>query len=278
MPAYKEFANLTESEQISWWQSTKVYHQYDFVLACPMSLNTSGYVSESLARPVQIERFADSYFTSTSSYNKLMLSLDFFQRFAAYEFMLVCQLDVFVFYNALPEWCAKNYSYVGPPWFKGFIPEPDQAELWRVGNGGFSLRKVADSLRVLHSFRFVFDWTTLVRECFSKGFVAGLVQLPTYAKRMLLGNNTHHRLNDYPSQEDVFWSIICQDRFGWYTVPSATEALMFGFDHHPSIMLKLNEGRLPMGFHAWDRHRNDFWAQEFAKFGYSPADIMINQG
>ncbi len=271
VPAHKRFADLSESEQISWWQFTDVYRTYPFVLVCPDSLDITGYASTALAQPVRLERFADSYFTGTASYNKLLLSLDFFQRFASSDYILLCQLDVFVFYDALPEWCAKGYSYVGPPWFAGFEPPLDEARLWAVGNGGFSLRKVADCLRVLHTRRAIFSWPTLLRECFRPGLRAGLRQLPAYLRRGLWGNSTHYTRNDYAAQEDVFWSLICADRFAWYTVPTPTEALAFGFDHHPTRMLELNGDRLPMGFHAWDRHRNEFWTALFAERGYSLA-------
>ena len=275
VPAYKRFADLTESEQISWRQFTDVYRAYPFVLVCPDSLDASGYSNSTLVQPVQLERFADSYFTGTTSYNKLMLSLDFFQRLASYEYMLLCQLDVFVFRDDLPEWCAKGYSFVGPPWFAGFEPPLAEARLWAVGNGGFSLRKVADCLRVLHTWQAIFSWPTLLRECFAPGFNEGLLQLPAYLRRGLLSNQTHHARNDYPGQEDVFWSIICADRFAWYTVPEPTEALAFGFDYHPILMLELNGGRLPMGFHAWDRHRNAFWTELFAERGY-PVDMTVS--
>lgn len=268
VPAYKLFADLTESEQISWRQATQVYHAYEFVLVCPDTLDTTGYDSPALAHPVRVERFADSYFTGTASYNKLLLSLDFFARFAAFDYMLICQLDVFVFRDDLPAWCAKGYSYVGPPWFAGFEPPLAEAQLWHVGNGGFSLRKIAHALRVLHTRQPIFSWPTLLRECFAAGFGAGLRQLPAVLRRGLLANRTHHSRNDYPGQEDVFWSVICADRFAWYTVPTPQEALMFGFDHHPTLMLELNGGQLPMAFHAWDRHRNDFWTKVFVERGY----------
>ncbi|OGX83190.1 hypothetical protein BEN47_17790 [Hymenobacter lapidarius] len=269
VPAYRRFADLTESEQISWRQSTDVYQTYPFVLVCPDSLDASGYVSAVLAQPVRLERFADTYFSGTASYNKLMMSLDFFQRLAGYEYFLLCQLDVFVFRDDLPAWCAKCYSYVGPPWFAGFEPPLAEARLWAVGNGGFSLRKVADCLRVLHARQPIFSWPTLLRECFAPGLGAGLRRLPAYLRRGLQANQTHHARNDYAGQEDIFWSLICADRFAWYTVPTPTEALEFGFDYHPTLMLELNGGRLPMGFHAWDRHRNAFWTKLFKEQGYS---------
>jgi hypothetical protein len=280
VPAYKPYAALTESEHLAWLQFTQVYAAYDFCLICPDSLLVEPYQASRPAVCIRAERFANSFFTGTASYNKLLLTLDFYQRFSAYEYLLICQLDVFVFRDALPEWMSKGYSYVGPPWFRGFEPPLDDAQLWHVGNGGFSLRRVAHAIRVLTTDQPIFSWPTLLRGCFSAGLLPGLKQVPATLRRGLLANSTHHSRNDYPSQEDVFWSVICADRFAWYTVPTPQEALDFGFDYHPTLMLELNSGQLPMGFHAWDRHRNEFWTELFRQAGHSllPREILGSTG
>jgi hypothetical protein len=270
IPIYKKFESLSDSEKISWTQCLNILHRYDISLVYPQSLNVSEYVYDLFDKgnSYALQSFEDKYFKSTDSYNKLLLHKDFFNRFLKYEYILICQLDVFVFCDLVEDWCSKGYSYVGPPWFKGFIPEPDNAQLWRVGNGGFSLRRIADCLRVLNTFKLIFSWPTILKENFSSGLLYGFGKLPFMFKRIIFGNNTYHALNDYHSQEDVFWSVICNDRFAWYKVPNVTEALKFGFDYHPEIMYELNGKQLPMGFHGWDKHRNGFWKDIFARAGY----------
>ena len=236
VPVYKQFHKLTESERISWNQSTSVLSGYEFVLVCPYSLDVSGYSKS--GHHFTVERFNDSFFTGTNSYNKLLLSLDFFSKFIEYKYILICQLDVFVFYDRLSEWCDCNYSYVGAPWFEGFIPVADIAQLWKVGNGGFSLRKVSDCIKVLNSFKLIFSPITIFREFIKNNSQWRLINYLTLVKRLFLGNNTYHLMNDFSYQEDVFWSIICQDRFDWYTTPPVAEALKFGFDYLPEVMLK----------------------------------------
>ncbi len=39
----------------------------------------------------------------------------FYKTFTAYEYILIYQLDAFVFCDALKEWCAKGYDYIGAP-------------------------------------------------------------------------------------------------------------------------------------------------------------------
>ena len=46
-------------------------------------------------------RFSDHWFHRVSTYNKLMLSLDFYVRFSAYGYLLVYQLDAWVFSDEL---------------------------------------------------------------------------------------------------------------------------------------------------------------------------------
>lgn len=44
-----------------------------------------------------------------------MLSAEFYDRFAAYEYVLIYQLDAFVFADRLAEFCQMGYDYIGAP-------------------------------------------------------------------------------------------------------------------------------------------------------------------
>ena len=123
------------------------------------------------------ENFADEFFADPKGYNRLMLSRGFYDRFAAYEYMLIHQLDAFVFSDQLMDWCSRGYDYIGAPWLPpGQVPgwfgqtliavrrkchrflnkkrrskEPGTRPqfTYSAGNGGFSLRRVAAMRRVL---------------------------------------------------------------------------------------------------------------------------------
>lgn len=47
---------------------------------------------------------SDDFFISPQTYNRLCFSKEFYEQFSEYEYMLLCQLDVFVLFsrNALP--------------------------------------------------------------------------------------------------------------------------------------------------------------------------------
>jgi hypothetical protein len=63
--------------------------------------------------------------------------------------MLIYQLDAWVFKDDLMKWCNKGYDYIGAPWFEDFGSYEKGKKLWRVGNGGFSLRKIKYFCKVL---------------------------------------------------------------------------------------------------------------------------------
>ncbi|RYU82896.1 DUF5672 family protein [Hymenobacter persicinus] len=271
VPIYKRMEDLYEFERISWQQCLRVFRHYDMQLVCPAGFDISDYTRDLAQRGIhgRVCRFSDSYFKSTHTYNKLLQSIDFFRTFRDYEYILITQLDVFLFVDKLQEWCRAGYSYVGAPWFKGFLPSSEEAELWTVGNGGLSLRRIEDCLRVLTTFSFILPWGATLQESFAEGWKKGLRTLPAVLRRLILGNNTHHYFNGYPLQEDIFWSVICARKFPWYTMPSPREALNFSFEVLPDVMYKMNNEQLPMGCHAWEKYNVEFWRPFVEKEGYA---------
>lgn len=266
IPVYKKFAQLTDTEITSWRQCLDVLHSHEIHLACPNNLDVSGYVAELQAQGVKhdLKRFPPFAFANVDGYNQLMLSKDFYQRFATYDYILTYQLDAYIFSDDLAEWCALGYSYVGAPWFEGFNPSSDSAQLWKVGNGGFALRKVASCLRVLNTFSFIWTQSEVIKWYFRYGRRQGLESLPKILKRLLLGNNTHWLFNDFyllreKFQEDYFWGVVCGEKFDWYKVPSPQQALKFSFEVSPRKMYELNGYQLPLGCHAWEKYDPEFW-------------------
>ena len=127
---------------------------------------------------MKVESFSDEYFASLRGYNKLVLDELFYMRFLKYQYMLIYQLDAFVFKDELLLWAEKGYDYIGAPWIppkhsyltlrgrlkiqlKYFIYtllNDDRRKLkkycnYQVGNGGFSLRKINKMLEVTRFYR-----------------------------------------------------------------------------------------------------------------------------
>lgn len=259
IPVYKKA--ITPYEYISLTQCCKVLGKHHITFIKPHSLNIDNYLS--FSNIFSVESFDDYYFKGIDGYNRLMLSEEFYRRFFAFEFVLIYQLDAFVFYDGLAEWCHLKYDYVGAPWLErpvsggflkifrsrfnyyldyrqdrkqecGILPKPTQFYN-KVGNGGFSLRKVKKMAGICRSMQSVIDYYC---------------------------SNDHHYFN-----EDVFWSLEVNRRKKALHIPHYKEALRFSVEGNPDYALKLNKSRLPFGCHAWDLFP-DFWRPFFSEYGY----------
>ena len=96
-----------------------------------------------------------------------MLSNFFYSAFREYDYMLLYQLDAFVFKNELLYWCNKNYDYIGAPWiaskqtllkkielqFKSKRKQKRAEIFFKVGNGGFSLRRIQKFFDITEKYK-----------------------------------------------------------------------------------------------------------------------------
>lgn len=247
IPIYKDL--LTHYERLSLKSGFDKFSKYTKVLVKPLGLNTSEIENE--FEFDKIEEFDPIYFKGREGYNKLMLSTEFYERFLDSTYLLILQLDVFVFNNELPMWIEKNFDYVGAPWVSGSSISKNLHAVKmligkifsnkhvifkfqtrdRVGNGGFSLRKVRSHYDATIKLKAVIDF--------------------------YIQNLGVHNYN-----EDVFWSME-PVRCGLdFKIPSMQEALPFAFDTNPAKMYVLNNKKLPMACHGWfSRKHIEFWSK-----------------
>lgn len=228
MPIYKN--NLSEFEKASLIQCCKILGKYDFALVCPKRLDPILYedILKKHSIKYSFKRFADKFFDSIERYNELMLSANFYECFADYDFMLVYQLDAYVFRDELEYWCKKDYDYVGAPWFSGFSLSGSEDEMLNVaGNGGFSLRKIKSFIDLLKHEK-------EAREFIEK-----------YVKD---GQN-----------EDMFFSNFAKNIKKDFRVALPDEAMHFSFETQPEKLYQMVGEKLPFGCHAWERYNFDFW-------------------
>ena len=140
-------SKLTESEKISFQNCRKVLGSHPVVLVVPEGMPTEEYPSE---KDFIIQCVPDKWMESAAAYNRMMLLKEFYSCFIQYEFILIYQLDAFVFSDSLEQFCNCGYDYIGAPWLKGWPRLRDlERGVWHVGNGGFSLRRVSAFLNVL---------------------------------------------------------------------------------------------------------------------------------
>ena len=223
IPIYKEISSAIEI--ISLNQAFLVFKGYPIVFLAPQCMHN--YLE---CHGHRGEYFSDEYFISTESYSQLLLSDKFYKRFIDYEYMLIYQLDAFVFSDRLKFFCSLGYDYIGAPWLRCSRPRFDTS----VGNGGFSLRKVKSCLRMVHR----------------KNLVAKLTNLQ----------------DRYLRYEDNFFALCGKISQLDFKIPSASEALSFAVEQDVSHYYSRIGEWLPFGCHGWDRDSFDVWRPVFAKF------------
>lgn len=148
IPVYRELNDPLEI--VSFLRLRQLINEDVFLIA-PAGLNLDSYFS--LWPNIAVQRFENTCFQSISSYNKLMLSRNFYDRFIDdYDWLLIHQLDAFLFKNNLMEFCSMPYDYFGAPWLpaqliRPGINHPRLLQLFgkrvTVGNGGLSLRRLS---------------------------------------------------------------------------------------------------------------------------------------
>ena len=261
IPIYKVEPSLVELASLK--QCVLFLDAYPILFVCSATLDITRYLNvfKELKRNISIDhfvRFDPLYFTSIIGYNKLLMSVSFYKEFKSFNYMLIYQLDAWVFYDNLQYWCEQGYDYIGAPWYDGWINPSKSSKFIGVGNGGFSLRKIESHLKVLHSFRYVRPvgllWQDFSKSKSWKSFI-------TLLRKLTVTNNTYHRFNDFDTNEDVFWGKIANKKFKWFKLPEEEIAIKFAWETLPSILHEKNEQKLPFGCHKWEVYEPDFWKQ-----------------
>lgn len=268
IPIYKE--ELSHFEQIALDQGKKVLSNYQFIFVVPKKLDVAGY---DLRKKDKVIRFDDEFFRSVLTYNRLLLSLNFFERLVQYQYILIYQLDCFVFEDRLLEWCNRGYDYVGAP----FVKKSEKGvEIFSVGNGGFSIRNITAHIRALKSFSLIKKPIEFVR---TYPYPTSRRYYPIFPFQVFIDfifrNNTHHCFNYTKDNEDHFWGEYVDRNFDWYKVPKPEEALAFAFEVAPRQLYRMNNNQLPFGCHAWWKYDLDFWRPYIEKYGYSLTENLV---
>ena len=228
LPIYR--ARLGDEVLATVDRSIALLQHGDWYLVAPMSLETSFYEKR---YGKAISRFPDACFDSVQSYSRLLLTDEFYATFAQYEYMLVIQDDVYVLRDDLAYWQARRFDYIGAPWPTGLEYVLSMSHkpgihghtvTAYVGNGGFSLRRIAACRQLLAEFAEEAAW-------FRKTGQA----------------------------EDMFFSL-----FGpfsqQFTLPSLRVAAAFAWEVRLPRMHALCDGKLPMAIHGYNRHDPEFFA------------------
>lgn len=249
IPVYQ--SDITFHEETSFRQCLKVLHNYDIYIITYRELQTTLYdsICNEYSANVQYKYFSKDYFKSISGYNKLCLNKELYISFKEYEYILIYQLDAWVFYDRLTYWCNKNYDYIGAPWFEEYGYHEEGKKLWAVGNGGLSLRKVKYFTKIL-------SWKLPIIKPKLKNI------LNIHFLLFYLGR--HNTISFYNksinTNEDYFFSQYLSQSWFPPSVPNCDEALYFSFEKSPSYLFIKARHQLPFGCHAYLKNEYDtFW-------------------
>lgn len=231
IPVYK--STMSDLELIAYRQCMRILSgQHKIIIVSPEGLQLPAEIQQNQHNT---EVFEERYFEDIAGYNDLMVSRQFYRRFTDFEYILIYQLDAFVFQDSLHEWCRMGFDYVGAPSLQddAFLNLGAEAkDKLRLGmeqskpvlNGGLSLRKVRTMLRYLSVYNFFYPrWT---------------------------GNEDKLFCLDARRLKPMQLFIKIPD---WQT------AMDFAFEKSPAACYALKNQRLPFGCHAWERYDRTFW-------------------
>ncbi|MGE3949413.1 MAG: DUF5672 family protein [Blastocatellales bacterium] len=234
---------MNQRESVSYAQCLSVLARHNILLLAPKDMDLSKYQEED--NEVGSVRVPGEWLASHAAYDRMMLDPMFYEIFRDYKYILIYQLDAFVFSDELNKWCETDIDYVGAPW----VDRPDISRIASdctrirrifngkfkrfsnlVGNGGLSLRKVKTFYNNLNWFR--------------------------------------SKAKTWPYYEDTFFSFFLTSYNPFFRIPDFNTALNFAFETNPSKCFELNQKRLPFGCHGWDKYEPEFWKPIFRQYGY----------
>ena len=237
IPIYKE--EIDELEKISLAQVRKVLKNYPIVFVAPEGKNFSYLEPNEF-----LVQFPPHFFQSINTYSQLLMSPLFYEPFLSFDYILIYQLDAFVFYDALEDFCRLGYDYIGAPWPYHVYLGIRLPKMPRVGNGGFSLRKV----KACH-------------------------ELLTNLKLSLA-----QKINFNNSSEDGVFAFCGMFTGKNFKVAPLEVAKLFSMEYRPELHVKRFGNILPFGCHGWTKFSADFYVKLLAKFGYDLRPLRAKMG
>jgi hypothetical protein len=228
VPVY--LTELNEKETYSLDLSMAALKEREVVFIGPEGLDLAWYRAR--YGEIAYRAYPPECFASIPGYSRLLLSEAFYEGYADYEFVLICQTDAIMLRDELDYWCSQPFDYVGAPWPDGYELFVNAGRLdgefgkkvhVMVGNGGFSLRRVSKTISLLREHP---------------------VPLSVFVHT--------------GSSEDLFFAVM-GSLSNDFVVPNEVTASRFAMELRPSLYYGINGGQLPMGTHAWWKSEPEFW-------------------
>ena len=259
IPTHK--SDVSAEEERSFRNTLSVLSNWDIRLVVPEKVSADSYARMKSIEALNFEIIpvTDQWMGSIQRYNAMMLSTDFYRLFDDYEYMLICHLDSWVFRDELEYWINLGYDYVGPPLF--LLKEPAHNSLDSLvapqgGNGGFCLRKIDSTVKILSNRRYELNFML---------FLKGVLFLIHNRKFDLL--NIFLRIcrklyrdpvrfqSRYNVYEDVMISVCYALLHKNYKVAPPEIAMHFATEVYSEEIIQTKlKLRLPFAVHGYDKY------------------------
>ncbi len=245
---------LTEEEKISLRHLNHYLGKYDKFLIIPesMTFDIPGF---------GIKRVSNKFFGSAKKHDRLLRSSKFYKTFIDYKFLLIYHLDALVFSDQLSEWCERDFDYIGAPLSK--LLDSPEVSFSGVGNGGFSLRRIAGFLRLLsspkHQYLKLAYWFWEIYLTLNPLHSRIWPFFKRYLKGTKIYENTRKPASLFACNEDRFLADTATKCDPDFKIAPVDIALRFAFECAPRYCFEKNNNTLPFGCHAWNRYDRDFW-------------------
>ncbi len=232
IPIYKN--TFSREEELNVKNTINKFSGLKVFFIAPSDINTAYYTR--MFNNIAFALFDKDYFKSIKDYNRLMLSKELYERFIEYDYMCICQPDVWIIKKTkdLLIIAEKGFDYYGAPWLKKkylallpHVPEKKWTNrLYKfvnffyrryplvVGNGGFSLRKVDSTISLLERWK--------------------------------------HQAADWFDNEDTFFSFIGKYKDDSFVLAPLDLAKHFSLETHSRRVIT-EEGIVPVGVHAYGK-------------------------
>lgn len=250
IPVYKE--KMSSDELMSFRRCLEQFDK-DIVLFIPKGLNVKEYrdFAKKYNKELGIREYKTKYFLNVKGYNDLCTMPYFYEDFNDYEYMLLYQLDAYVFDGKkLDDYIKKGYSFIGAPIFVGL---KKAKELNYIGyqNCGLSLRNIEDCKTLCKKARSIKGIYLL-----SKG---GWISYKSYIK--IIVNHFANPITLKPFEwEDEFFGVAYRYIMPEYKLAPYDEARLFSYDWLPSELFEYGGRKLPFCCHAFKQGNNwEFW-------------------
>lgn len=239
IPVYRETPDAMERALLS--HCLQVFSRRPCLIVHPQGMHLARYEELTRGTACRYVALPSSHFTSPITYNEMLLEPSFYRTFMGYEYILMHQLDSWVFADRLDEFLSLNVDYIG------CAPPREQAKQ----DGGLSLRRTVACMEACKRAHTLDGISLLLRKRYM-----GLGDLWAIIRRHLALPIDKRR--PYRSEDSFFTfaAAICVDGF---RVATTEQAMRFGFCENPAWLYR-QTGALPMGCHApYGNGHADFW-------------------